>query len=40
MLEPSLIRQLYGVEVDITSNARTGQITVIPIARSAQLPQP
>ena len=39
MLEPSLIRQLYGVEVDITSNARTGQLTVIPVARSAQLPQ-
>jgi len=40
MLEPSLIRQLYGVEVDITSNARTGQLTVIPVARSAQLPRP
>jgi iron complex transport system ATP-binding protein len=40
MLEPSLIRQLYGVEVDITSNARTGQLTVIPIARSAEPPQP
>jgi iron complex transport system ATP-binding protein len=39
MLEPSLIRQLYGVEVDITSNARTGQLTVIPVARSAQRPE-
>jgi iron complex transport system ATP-binding protein len=40
MLDPSLIRQLYGVEVDVTSHSRTGQLTVIPIARSeeARLP--
>jgi iron complex transport system ATP-binding protein len=39
MLEASLIRQLYGVDVDITANARTGQLTVIPVARSIDLPQ-
>ena len=38
MLDPSLIRKLYGVEVDITVNPRTGQLTVIPVARSAELP--
>jgi iron complex transport system ATP-binding protein len=40
MLEPTLIRKLYGVEVDITANARTGQLTVIPIARADAPPQP
>lgn len=39
MLEPSLIRKLYGVDVDISANARTGQLTVIPIAR-AEFPRP
>jgi iron complex transport system ATP-binding protein len=39
MLEPSLIRQLYGVDVDITANPRTGQLTVIPVGRSIELPQ-
>jgi iron complex transport system ATP-binding protein len=38
MLEPSLIRKLYGVEVDITENPRTGQITVIPLARAPESP--
>lgn len=38
MLEPALIRKLYGVEVDITENPRTGQITVIPVARAAEAP--
>ncbi len=33
MLEPSLIRTLYGVEVDVTTNARSGQLTVIPVSR-------
>jgi len=33
MLEPALIRKLYGVDVDITANPRTGQLTVIPVAR-------
>lgn len=40
MLEPALIRQLYGVEVDISANPRTGQLTVIPIGRSVESPQP
>jgi iron complex transport system ATP-binding protein len=35
MLERSLIRRLYGVEVDITEHPGTGQITVIPIAKAA-----
>jgi iron complex transport system ATP-binding protein len=39
MLEASLIRKLYGVDVDITANPRTGQLTVIPVARSLELPQ-
>jgi iron complex transport system ATP-binding protein len=39
MLEASLIRKLYGVDVDITANPRTGQITVVPVARSLDLPQ-
>lgn len=40
MLEPSLIRKLYGVDVDITANPRTGQLMVIPIARASESPQP
>jgi iron complex transport system ATP-binding protein len=36
MLEPSLIRKLYGVDVDITTNPRTGQLTVIPVARASE----
>ena len=31
MLEPSLIRRLYGVEVDVAINRRTGQLTIVPI---------
>ena len=40
MLDPTLIGRLYGVEVDITANARTGQLTVIPIARGVESPRP
>jgi iron complex transport system ATP-binding protein len=40
MLEPSLIRKLYGVDVDITANPRTGQLTVIPVALAVESPQP
>jgi iron complex transport system ATP-binding protein len=40
MLDATLIRKLYGVEVDITANARTGQLTVIPVARAAHSPPP
>lgn len=38
MLETSLIRQLYGVDVDITTHQRTGQLTVIPLARAHDAP--
>jgi len=34
MLDTGLIRQLYGVDVDIATNVRTGRLTVIPVARS------
>ena len=40
MLDPTLIGRLYGVEVDITANARTGQLTVIPVARAGDSAQP
>ena len=33
MLDASLIGDLYGVNVDITTNARTGQLTVVPVER-------
>jgi iron complex transport system ATP-binding protein len=39
MLEPTLIRQLYGVDVDISANPRTGQLTVIPVGRPSDSPQ-
>jgi iron complex transport system ATP-binding protein len=34
MLEPALIRQLYGVDVEIANNVRAGHRTVVPIARA------
>ena len=40
MLEPSLIRTLYGVDVDIATNARTGYLTVVPVARVVEPPRP
>ena len=40
MLDPVMIGRLYGVEVDVTANARTGQLTVIPVARAAEPAQP
>ena len=40
MLDAALIRRLYGVEVDVTANARTGQLTVIPVARADEARQP
>jgi iron complex transport system ATP-binding protein len=40
ILEPSLIRRLYGVDVDITRNARSGHLTVVPVARAVELPPP
>jgi iron complex transport system ATP-binding protein len=39
MLEPALIERLYGVHVDITANPRTGQLTVIPVARAQESPR-
>ena len=39
MLEPALIRRLYGVDVDITANPRTGQLTVIPVGRAHESPR-
>ena len=33
MLDADLIRQLYGVEVDVATNTRTGQLTVVPVSR-------
>ncbi|HKY20583.1 MAG TPA: ABC transporter ATP-binding protein [Vicinamibacterales bacterium] len=39
MLEPSLIRKLYGVDVDIATNPRTGHLTIVPVARAAELSQ-
>jgi iron complex transport system ATP-binding protein len=36
MLKPALIRQLYGVDVDIAVHARTGRLTVVPLARTGQ----
>jgi iron complex transport system ATP-binding protein len=38
MLEPNLIRKLYGVNVDIASNPRTGHITVVPVSRVSEPP--
>jgi iron complex transport system ATP-binding protein len=40
MLEPALIRKLYGVDVDIATHPRTGHLVVVPIARSNQMLQP
>jgi iron complex transport system ATP-binding protein len=31
MLDPSLIRRLYGVDVDVATNPRTGQVTIVPV---------
>jgi iron complex transport system ATP-binding protein len=34
MMSPSLIQQLYDVDVDISTHARTGHLTVVPVARA------
>jgi iron complex transport system ATP-binding protein len=34
MLDATLIRRLYGVEVDVKMNARTGTFTVVPVSRT------
>jgi iron complex transport system ATP-binding protein len=33
MLDRTLIQQLYGVDVDVTTNARTGHLMIVPVAR-------
>lgn len=38
MLDAGLIRHLYGVEVDISANPKTGQLTVIPVGRASDSP--
>jgi iron complex transport system ATP-binding protein len=38
MLRPSLIQQLYDVDVDITTHPRTGHLTVVPVARAPRTP--
>src|ERR1700736_5338718 len=35
MMNPALIRQLYDVEVDISTHPRTGHLTIVPVARSS-----
>lgn len=40
MLDPELIRRLYGVEVDVATHPRTGQLTVVPVARAASEQRP
>jgi len=37
MMTPSLIRQLYDVDVDITTHPRTRHLTVVPVARAAHV---
>ena len=34
MMRPDLIRQLYDVDVDISTHPRTGHLTVVPVARA------
>ena len=36
ILEPTLIRRLYDVEVDITTHPRTGHLTVVPVSRASR----
>ena len=38
MLDAELIRTLYGVEVDVSRNSRTGHLTVVPVARKGASP--
>jgi iron complex transport system ATP-binding protein len=38
MLQPALIRELYGVDVDISPHPRAGHLTVVPVARSSDSP--
>jgi iron complex transport system ATP-binding protein len=36
MLKPALIRQLYDVDVDITTHPRTGRLMVVPLDKGSQ----
>ena len=38
MLDSTLIRTLPGVDVDISTNAKTGQLTIVPVARVGDAP--
>ena len=38
MLEPALIRRLYGVDVEVARNPRAGHITVVPLSRASEPP--
>ena len=38
MLDADLIRTLYGVDVDISRNRKTGHLTVVPVARTGAAP--
>lgn len=38
MLRPQLVRRLYGVEVDISTNVRTGHLNVVPVGRGPVRP--
>ena len=40
MLDPALIQKLYGVDVDIATNARTGHLTIVPVARARESQHP
>jgi iron complex transport system ATP-binding protein len=37
MLDPTLIGTLYGVDVDIATNVRTGQLIIVPVGRMEPL---
>jgi iron complex transport system ATP-binding protein len=38
MLDADLIRTLYGVDVDVSRNHKTGHLTVVPVARAGAAP--
>jgi iron complex transport system ATP-binding protein len=40
MLDAALIQTLYGVEVDVTTNTRTGHLMIVPVARETESRQP
>lgn len=40
MLSPELIRQLYGVDVDVGRHPRTGRLTILPVGRTRTAAEP